>query len=66
MIPVVLYKKGISDACISMIIGDAGLNPLGAELIKITKQALDRWVASIETWGFAYDYSKTVYNHVKE
>ena len=61
----VLYKKGISDACISMIIGDAGLNPLGAELIKITKQALDRWVASIETWGFAYDYSKTVYNHVK-
>jgi len=38
----ILYKKGVSDACISMIIGDAGLNPLGAELIKVTKEALDR------------------------
>lgn len=60
----VLYKKGISDACISMIIGDESLNPLWAELIKITKEALDRGVATIEAWGFAYDYSKAVYNHV--
>lgn len=49
-----------------MIIGDESLNPLGAELIKVTKESLDRGVATIETGGFAYDYAKAVYNHVTQ
>ncbi len=61
----IIYKKGVSDSAISMIIGDESLNPLGAELIKVTKESLDRGVAAIETGGFAYDYAKAVYNHVK-
>lgn len=60
----IIYNKGCSDAAVSLIIGDESLNPLGADLIRATKESLDRGVASIETGGFAYDYAKAVYNHV--
>ena len=37
-----IYEKGVSDSAISLIVGDASANPLGAQLIKVTKEALDR------------------------
>lgn len=61
----IIYKNGVSDSAISFIIWDESLNPLWAELIKVTKESLDLGVATIEVWGFAYNYWKAVYNHVK-
>lgn len=60
----VIYQGGISDAAITIIIGEESLNPLGADLIRATKTSLDLGLASIETWGFAYEYAKAVYNHI--
>lgn len=59
-----IYEKGVSDSAISVIVGDASANPLGADLIRATKASLDRGVATIKTGGFAYDYSKTVHNTI--
>lgn len=59
-----IYQKGISDAAITLVVGDESLNPLGADLIRATKASLDRGVDAIKTGGFAYDYAKAVYNHI--
>lgn len=61
----VIYKKGFSDAAISMIIGDEALNPLGADLIRATKESLDLWIQAIQTWKEAYGISKAIYTHIK-
>lgn len=61
----IIYKKGVSDSAISFIIGDDSLNPLGAELIKVTKEALDLGVETIEVGKSAFFYWKAVYNHVR-
>lgn len=61
----VIYKKGFSDAAISMIIWDEALNPLGADLIRATKESLDLGIDAIETWKEAYWISKAIYNHIK-
>lgn len=60
----VIYKGGVSDAAITLVVGDASLNPLGADLIRATKTSLDLGMDTIQTWGFAYDYAKAVYNHI--
>lgn len=52
----IIYKKGVSDSAISFIIGDDSLNPLGAELIKVTKEALDLGVETIEVGKSAFFY----------
>lgn len=59
-----IYEKGVSDSAISVIVGDASANPLGADLIRATKASLDRGVATIKTGGFAYDYGKAVLNTI--
>lgn len=61
----IIYKKGYSDAAISMIIWDEGLNPLGADLIRATKEALDLGVDAIEVGKEAYWISKAIYNHIR-
>ena len=60
----IIYKRGFSDAAITMVIWDDGLNPLGADLIRVTKESLDLWIDAIEVWKEAYWLSKTIYNHV--
>lgn len=61
----IIYKKGVSDSAISLIIGDESLNPLGAELIKVTKTSLDLGVEEIEVGKSAFFTAKAIYNHVK-
>ena len=60
----IIYKRGFSDAAITMVIGNDSLNPLGADLIKATKESLDFWIDAIEVWKEAYWLSKAIYNHV--
>lgn len=60
----IIYNKAVSDSAISLIVGDASANPLGADLIRATKESLDRGVATIKTGGFAYDYAKAVHTHI--
>ncbi len=63
----VIYKWGISDSAFSIIVGGEFANPVGYELIKATKRALDRWVAlardGIKMINFSTIIEKTMYEN---
>jgi len=62
----ITYKKAISDAAWSKIIGWDDKNPLWAELIKTTKKALDAGVATLELKKSFFNLWKTIYNTMKQ
>lgn len=59
------YEKWISDSAFSIVIGWEYNNQLWYELLETTKQALDNWLLEIWPWKPIYNFSKTVFNTVK-
>ncbi len=62
----VIYEKWYSDSAISVLIWWELSNPLAYELITVTKNALDRWIATIQPWKAMYDYWNTVATTVRD
>lgn len=61
----ILYKKWISDSAIAVVIGWEVANPLAYDLMITTKKALDAWLNMIWPWKYIYDFSREVYNVMK-
>ncbi|HRU50235.1 MAG TPA: type I methionyl aminopeptidase [Candidatus Absconditabacterales bacterium] len=61
----VVYKGGISDSAFAVVIGGEMANPLAHELTMVTKNALDLALEKVGPGKFIYDYSREVYNIVK-
>lgn len=61
----ILYKWGISDSAISLIIWWEMANPLWHKLIAATKRSLDKWILTLWPWKTAYDFSLTVATSIK-
>lgn len=62
----VIYKWGISDSAISLIVWWEMANPLGHKLITATKRSLDKWILKLWPGKSAYDFSLTVYNSIRD
>ncbi len=61
----VIYNKWISDSAFAIVIWWEMANPLAHELTLITKKALDLALEKVGPGKFIYEYSKEVYNIVK-
>ena len=62
----VIYEKWYSDSAISVVIWWELANPLAHELITVTKNALDSWIATIQPGKSMYDYGNTVSTIVRQ
>ena len=58
------YKWGISDSAISIVIWWGHTNPLGQDLIKATKKALDLWLQELGPDAPLINYGHTVANSI--
>ncbi|HRX63846.1 MAG TPA: type I methionyl aminopeptidase [Candidatus Absconditabacterales bacterium] len=61
----VIYNKGISDSAFAIVIGGEMANPLAHELTMTTKKALDLALEKVGPGKYIYEFSKEVYNIVK-
>lgn len=61
----VIYNKWISDSAFWIVIGWEMANPLWYELTISTKRALDLSLKKVWPWKYIYDFSKTVYDSIK-
>lgn len=61
----VIYNKWISDSAFAVVIWWEMANPLAYELTKVTKNALDLALEKVGPDKFIYEYSKEVYNIIK-
>jgi len=61
----VTYNKWISDAAVSLVVWWELANPLGQALIVATKSALDRSLEYIYDGNSAYEYSRNIFNVMK-
>lgn len=61
----VVYEKWYSDSAISVVVWGELANPLAHQLVSITKEALDRGIATIEPGKSMYNYGSTVANTVR-
>ncbi|MFA7298338.1 MAG: type I methionyl aminopeptidase [Candidatus Absconditabacterales bacterium] len=57
----ITYNGGITDSAITVIIGGEGANPLGHELAKTTKKALDESIKNIGPGKAIFGFSHSVY-----
>jgi len=62
----ITYKWMISDAAFSKIVGGDDKNPLWADLIKATKEALDNWIKTLEVGRSFYNLGKTIFGTMKK
>lgn len=61
----VIYNKWISDSAIAVVIWGEMANPLAYELMVTTKRALDAWLEKVWPGKYIYDFSREVYNIMK-
>lgn len=61
-----IYKGGISDSAISVVIGGEMANPQAYDLIRVTKEALDAGIETIRPFESLFAYGETVARIVKE
>jgi methionyl aminopeptidase len=61
----IIYKWWVSDSAFAVVIWWEMANPLAHELTMVTKNALDLALEKVWPWKFSYDYSREVYNIVK-
>lgn len=61
----ITYKKMITDAAISVVVGWKEANPKAHKLAKITKNVLDKSLSKIKAWASLYEYGWFVENLVK-
>ena len=62
----VLYKGGISDAAISVVVGGEFANPEAFELMTTTKAALDAGIQQIKPNNRLFDYSSAVFQKIRQ
>lgn len=62
----VIYEKWYSDSAISVIVWGELANPLWHQLVSVTKEALDRWISTIQPGKAMFDYGATVANVVHQ
>lgn len=61
----IIYNKWISDSAFAIVIGGEMANPLAHELNLTTKKALDLALEKVWPWKHIYDFSKEVYNIIR-
>lgn len=61
----IIYNKWISDSAFAIVIGWEMANPLAHELNVTTKRALDLALEKVGPWKYIYEFSKEVYNIIK-
>lgn len=61
----IVYRWWVSDSAFAVVIWWEMANPLAHELTMVTKNALDLALEKVWPWKFIYDYSREVYNIVK-
>lgn len=61
----VTYRGWISDSAVCVVIGGELTNPLWFDLMKTTKESLDKSLQYIKPHKKLYDYSQSVYQYVK-
>ncbi|HKL44541.1 MAG TPA: type I methionyl aminopeptidase [Candidatus Absconditabacterales bacterium] len=61
----VVYNQGISDSAFAVVIGGEMANPLAYELTLSTKKGLDLALEKVGPGKYIYDFSKEVYNIIK-
>jgi methionyl aminopeptidase len=61
----VIYNQWISDSAFAVVIGGEMANPLAHELTSVTKNALDQALEKVWPGKFVYEYSKEVYNIIR-
>ena len=61
----IVYNKWISDSAFAVVIWWEMANPLAYDLMVTTKKALDAWLEKVWPWKYIYDFSREVYNAMK-
>ncbi len=62
----ITYKGAITDAAITVIIWGEMANPLGYQLAKATKSALDQGIQKIVPWWALYGYAQTAHKVITD
>lgn len=58
------YRGAISDSAFTIVVWWAAANPIGQELIDVTRGALDAGFKKVKAGAKIIEYSKSVYNYV--
>lgn len=61
----IVYRWWVSDSAFAVVIWWEMANPLAHELTMVTKNALDLALEKVWPWKFIYDFSKEVFNIVR-